>query len=95
MFWKGYPRTVYDRIQERKVAMLLSNDMEREFIRVLGYSKFGLSPREITPFIKNIRSNAEHVEIESNISKVVDDPTDNIFLECAIDGKADYYHFRR
>ncbi len=31
-FWKGHPRAVYDLIRDRKFVMLLSNDMEKEFI---------------------------------------------------------------
>ena len=89
-FWKGYPRTVYDLIYGKRLTMLISNDLEKEFIRVLGYSKFGLSPKEIPPFIKNLRNNSEFVEIHSTISDIIADPTDNIFLECAVDGKADY-----
>lgn len=89
-FWKGHPRTVYDLIRDGKVIMLLSSDMEKEFIRVLGYSKFGLSSREIPPFIRNLRSYAEFVETTSSISAIETDSTDNIFLECAIEGKADY-----
>jgi uncharacterized protein len=90
LFWKGYPRTVYDLISKKRLIMLLSSEMEREFIRVLGYPKFGLLARQISPFIKNLRSYAEFVEIYSNISEISADPTDNIFLECAVDGKADY-----
>ncbi len=89
-FWKGYPRVIYDLVSKRKLVMLLSSDMEKEFIRVLGYPKFGLTSKEIPPFIRNLRSNAEFVEIKSKISLISDDPTDNIFLECAIDGNADY-----
>lgn len=70
--------------------MLLSEDVEKELIRVLGYSKFGLSPKEIQPFIKNLRCYAEFVEKKSKISAIVADPTDNIFLECAVDGEANY-----
>ena len=89
-FWKGYPRIIYDLIRGKKLVMLLSSDMGKEFIRVVGYPKFGLTPKEIPPFIRNLRSNAEFVEIKSKISLISDDPTDNIFLECAIDGDADY-----
>lgn len=89
-FWKGHPRKVYDLARERKIIMLISRDAENEFIRVLGYSKFGLAPKEILPFVKNLRSNTELVQTSSKLSIVVADPTDNIFLECAIDGKADY-----
>jgi hypothetical protein len=30
------------------------------------------------------------VETKSKIFVVIDDPTDNIFLECALDGSADF-----
>ena len=89
-FWKGYPRIIYDLIREKKLVMLLSSDMEKEFIRVLGYPKFGLTSKEIPPFVRNLRSNAELVETKSKISFISEDPTDNIFLECALDGNADY-----
>ncbi len=37
-----------------------------------------------------MRSHAEFVETKSSISKIITDYTDNIFLEYAVDGKADY-----
>jgi putative PIN family toxin of toxin-antitoxin system len=89
-FWGGYPRAVYDLIRNEKIIMLLSSDMESEFIRVLSYSKFGFTPKEILPFIKSLRSNAELVKTSSKLSIITADPTDNIFLECAVDDNADY-----
>ncbi|MDP2755511.1 MAG: putative toxin-antitoxin system toxin component, PIN family [Nitrospirota bacterium] len=89
-FWKGHPRAIYDLIRDRKVVMLLSSDIEKEFIRVLCYSKFGLPSKEIPPFIRNLRGHAEFVETTSRFSVIEADHTDNIFLECATDGKADY-----
>ncbi|MCX5885278.1 MAG: putative toxin-antitoxin system toxin component, PIN family [Proteobacteria bacterium] len=89
-FRDGYPRRVYNLIRDGKLTMLLSKEMEREFMRVLGYSKFGLSPQEVIPFVTNLRNCAELLETKSKISLITVDPTDNIFLECAIDGKADY-----
>ena len=70
--------------------MLLSDNIERGFIRVLGYEKFGLSPQEIIPFLRNLRNHAIHVETKSEVHVVTADPTDNIFLECALDGGADF-----
>ncbi len=90
LFWKGYPRIIYDFVREKKLVMLLSKDMENEFIRVLGYSKFGLTSKEIPLFIRNLRVNAEFIETKSRIAVIKDDATDNIFIECAIDGNADY-----
>lgn len=88
-FWNGHPRTIYDLIRERKIIMLVSSNMESELIRVLGYSRFRLTPKEILPFIKNLRNNAEYVKTISKISVITADHTDNIFLDCAVDGKAD------
>jgi len=88
-FWRGHPRTVYDLVLAGKITMLLSEEMEKEFVRVLGYPKFRLSPMEILPLIKNVRNNAELITTTSRLSVIAADPTDNIFLECAVDGKAD------
>lgn len=87
-FWEGNPRKIYDLVRQGKLIMLLSDDMEKEFIRVLGYEKFGLSPQEVMPFLKSLRTHARHVETRSKMSVVIADPTDNISLECAIDGGA-------
>lgn len=90
LFWEGNPRKIYDLIRKGKFIMLLSDDMEKEFIRVLGYEKFGLSPQEITPFLRTLRTHARHVDTKSKIAVIIADPTDNIFLECALDGSADF-----
>ena len=90
LFWKGNPRKVYDLIRQGMLVMLLSDDMEKEFIRVLGYEKFGLSPQEMMPFLRDLRTHARHVETNSKISAVIVDPSDNIFRECALDGNADF-----
>jgi putative PIN family toxin of toxin-antitoxin system len=89
-FWEGNPRKIYDLVCQGKLIMLLSDDMEKEFIRVLGYEKFGLSPQEIMPFLRNLRTHTRHVETKSKIAVVIADPTDNIFLACALDGSADF-----
>ena len=90
LFWNGHPRAIYDLAHYRKFTMLLSRNMEKEFVRVLGYPKFGLSSKQIQPFIKNLRAIAEPLTTKTIITEVTSDPTDNIFLECALDGKADY-----
>jgi putative PIN family toxin of toxin-antitoxin system len=89
LFWPGNPRRIYDMVRYHKLIMLLSDDMEKEFVRVLGYEKFGLSPGEIIPLVRDIRTHAQHVKTRSRIAVVTIDPTDNIFLECACDGEAD------
>ena len=90
LFWRGYPRLLYDLVKGGKVILLFNTKIEAELIRVLAYSKFGLTSAEIFPIIKHLRKHAHFVEEKSDIEIIKDDPTDNIFLECAIDGHADY-----
>lgn len=88
--WRGYPRNVYNLVKEGKVTLLSSIKIEAEFIRVLGYFRFGLTPAEILPIVNNLRKYVHFIEVKSKVDIVKEDLTDNTFLECALDGKADY-----
>lgn len=90
LFWEGYPRKTYELVKGGKIAMLYSKKIEEEFIRVLGYSKFGLTSSQILPLVNNLRKYAFFVNTRTTVKVINIDPTDNIFIECAIDGKANY-----
>jgi putative PIN family toxin of toxin-antitoxin system len=60
-----------------------------EFIRVLAYQKFGLTPAEIEPLVADLRQRSVFVHVRSKLHIIQDDPTDNIFLNLAVDGKAE------
>jgi len=90
LFWKGCPRQIYDLVKAKEIKLLYSIDIEKELIRVLAYPKFGLLPAEILPIVNNLRKYTHFIETKSKIDVVIEDPTDNIFLECALDGNADY-----
>jgi len=89
-FWDGYPRTIYNLIRDNKIALLISKHIEDEFIRVMCYSKFAVSSKELLPFVRSLRSNSEFIKTSTKLTVIASDPTDNIFLEYAVDGKADY-----
>jgi putative PIN family toxin of toxin-antitoxin system len=84
-FWEGHSRAVYDLIRGGKIRLLFSSKMEAELIRVLIYPKFGLTPAEIVPLVNNPRRYVHFIEIKSKLEIIKDDPTDNIFLEWALD----------
>jgi putative PIN family toxin of toxin-antitoxin system len=90
LFWRGYPRVIYDLVREGKLTLLTSIKIEREFIKVMAYSRFGLTPTEVLPIVNSLRKYVHFIEIKSKVDAVKEDPTDNIFLECALDGDADY-----
>lgn len=89
-FWRGYPRAVYDLVKEEKVTLLSSVKVEAEFLRVLAYTRFGLTPAEILPIVNNLRKYVHFIEAKNKVDVIKEDPTDNIFLECALDGRSNY-----
>jgi len=89
-FWRGHPRRIFNLARRGRVTLLWSGAIEAEFVRVLSYPKFDLSAGEILPIARHIRRLVELVEVSSKVDVVKDDPTDNVFLECAVDGAANY-----
>jgi uncharacterized protein len=57
-----------------------------EFVRVLGYRKFGLSPEEIAPLVDDLMSISTIVRPRHTVDVVTRDPTDDLFLEIALQG---------
>ena len=90
LFWKGHPRALFDLVREGKAALLSCGAIEAELIKVLSYSRFGLAPGEILPIVSHVRKYAYFVKITSRLDVIKQDPDDNVFIECALDGQADY-----
>ncbi len=90
LFWEGKPRRVWDQVKAGSYVLLSSAAIERELIRVLGYPKFGLTPAEILPIMFEYKRYAKQIRAKSKVKVIKADPTDNIFLACAKDGRADY-----
>ena len=76
--------------KEGKIIPLVSGEMLKEIIKVLAYPKFGLEEGEIESIInEDILPYIETVIITRPIKGVCPDPDDDIFLSCAVNGKAD------
>jgi putative PIN family toxin of toxin-antitoxin system len=82
LFWRGHPRVIYDLVREGKLTLPTGIKIERAFIKVLAYSRFGLTPTEVLPIVNSLRKYVHFIEIKSKVDAVKEDPTDNIFLEC-------------
>ena len=89
-FWRGNPRLIFDLARQGRLTLLSSAPIEAELIRVLSYPKFGLAAEEILPIVKDIRGIARFIKVRSTVDIIKEDPTDNVFLECALDGQANY-----
>lgn len=89
-FFGGQPRVALDLAKDGKVILLQSTETIAEFIRVLGYQKFGLSADEIKPLVEDLLGFSEKVSPGIPVKHIKEDPSDNIFLTLARQGAAKY-----
>jgi len=87
--WTGPARRALDKARSGESTLLVSKESIEELIRILAYDKFGLKPDEIEPIIQDLTQISEYVELRTQLQIIKDDPTDNISLNLAIDGRAD------
>ena len=74
-----------------RFELLISDEIFAEIETVLGYEKIAklVKPWEAQALLEKLRLEAELVEVETKLD-VVSDPKDNRYLECAVDGGADF-----
>lgn len=76
--------------QMRKILPLLSRPIIDEYLRTLAYKKFQLNLAEIRQILEEELVYFSEIVAVTHRTKIVHaDPSDNMFLECAVSGKAD------
>lgn len=77
--------------QSRRIAILVSRAIVQEYLRVLAYPKFRLTPSEVRRLIEDeVLPFVETVRVKRRLIVVRRDPGDDKFLECAVAGRAGY-----
>ena len=94
MIWGGSPAEIVKAAEEKKIIIIVSEDILREINETLAYPRLrrvyedaGVSKRELVETILRI---GRLVEAKVRVKIVKKDPADNMFLECALAGEADY-----
>jgi len=85
--WSGKPRQAIRLIKSGDFVLLHCRGSVDEMVRVLS-SKFGLSAAEIYRVVLDIRSMGKQINISSEDHPISEDPSDNLFINLAIDGNA-------
>jgi len=85
--WPGIPRTALDMVRSGRIILVSAQPAIEEFVRVLGYRKFGLSPEEIAPLVDDLMSLSTIVHPRHTVDVMTRDPNDNLFFEIALQGK--------
>ena len=84
--WPGTPRQALEIVRSGRCALVSADAAIEEFVRVLGYRKFGLSPEEIAPLVHDLMSLSTLVYPKQAVHVITKDVTDNLFLSVALEG---------
>jgi putative PIN family toxin of toxin-antitoxin system len=89
----GSPAQILKAIQHRKVIHLVSDPIVEEYLRVLDYPQIRKFKKITDEFVADIAAylvyQTERVELASSIG-LSPDPDDNVFLETAVHGRANW-----
>jgi putative PIN family toxin of toxin-antitoxin system len=81
---------IVDEWKARKFTLIVSEGIAREYLEVINRPKFNIPWQEIVDITDFLLKTVEFVTPLESVSAVEADPTDNKFLEAALQGKADY-----
>ena len=85
--WPGTPRHALEIVRSGRCTFVSADAAIEEFVRVLGYRKFGLSPEEIAPLVHDLLSLSTLVSPKRDVRVITKDVTDNLFLSIALEGR--------
>ncbi len=90
----GRPAQIMDYVLGGKIRLFVSPSIVTQLERVLGYPKLlkrhGLKREELGEFISDLLSVMLLIESEETIELITEDPSDNKYLSCALNAKADF-----
>ncbi len=90
LLFGGVPGRLVSLWKSGCIRPLASQGMIDEVLRVLAYPKFSLAPKEIELLLyEEILPWVEIVDVATGSPFIEDDPSDDMFLWCAMNGKAD------
>jgi uncharacterized protein len=95
IFWKGEASKIIDYCIDKNIEIIITEKILSEISDVLNreikFQKFMENRKQsIEDLIRTILSISILIDTESKIELIKDHPQDNIILESALDGKADY-----
>jgi uncharacterized protein len=86
--WRGAPYRLIQGCFAGRHQLLLSPAILSELDRVLRYPKLGFEPGAILSYLESLAETAEMVSPAIRLEVVKEDPDDDKFLECAVEGGA-------
>ena len=88
--WKGKPRKIFIKLLNKELELVSSYKQLEELSRVMNYHKFTFTREQKKIFITLILEIAKLTEITGKIKVIEEDEDDNIIIETAEVGNADF-----
>ena len=87
--WSGKPREILNLFKARKLKLYVSEEIISEYWRV---ASRGELPEKATSILASLLQEGELVLVEprEHFTIIKEDSDDNIFLNCAVEGKVKY-----
>ncbi len=87
---KGPSSAIIEKWKEDLFILLFSADIFDEYFEVIARPKFDQEETAIRELATLITEKGVAIETKTKINIIKDDPDDNKFLECAVDGEANF-----
>ena len=91
---EGLTKKLKDRIADRDFLLITSKAILKELYEVLNYphivERFNASKKDINDFMGMIIEYAAITSGDYSIENITEDPKDDMFIACALEGNADY-----
>ena len=89
-FWEGNESKLIESVEESFIHGYSSKQLIEELCRTLRYPKFNLSQDEVESIRSYYLLLFKIVSPKQAIDIILEDPSDNMVLECALEAEADY-----
>lgn len=86
----GFSLRLIELLLKNQIQILTCKEILEELVRVLNYPKLKLSKEKIQAVIHWCFENSVIVEVKNYLSIIKEDPSDDIFLSCALEAQADF-----
>jgi len=94
MIWGGSPASVIRAAEDDRIVIIISEAIVEEIAHILAYHRLREIYEEVAvkreELVETVLRIGKIVEVKTRLNIVREDSSDNKFLECALDGGADY-----
>ncbi len=89
---RGKPRELWNKVIDGKIRLVISEDLLKEFNEVIPRPQFRryLKRPKLRKFQRALIQLAEISRVKTRFTEITEDPDDNMVLEAAYSGRADY-----